>query len=142
MLVHDFLHQFQAISLIVLMPLRFQSVTGAGADSAALHLLPLAMGLPIGAYFAGRRTSVTGRYKPQILTGAILMPISIIGMALSPPQATLLSGLFMLLSGIAGGMQFPTSLVGTQNSVAQRTSASPPAPPTCSARWAGRWAWR
>ncbi|MHC8307074.1 MDR family MFS transporter [Pseudomonas sp. PB3P13] len=115
-----FFTSFQAISLIVLMPLRFQSVTGEGADSAALHLLPLATGLPIGAYFAGRRTSVTGRYKPMILTGALLMPIAIIGMAYSPPQALVLSSLFMVLSGIAGGMQFPTSLVGTQNSVAQR----------------------
>jgi EmrB/QacA subfamily drug resistance transporter len=115
-----FFTSFQAISLIVLMPLRFQSVTGAGADSAALHLLPLAIGLPIGAYFAGRRTSVTGRYKPMILTGALLMPLSILGMAFSAPQALLMSSLFMLLSGIASGMQFPTSLVGTQNSVAQR----------------------
>ncbi|WP_338920455.1 MDR family MFS transporter [Pseudomonas silesiensis] len=115
-----FFTSFQAISLIVLMPLRFQSVTGAGADSAALHLLPLAIGLPIGAYFAGRRTSVTGRYKPMILAGAVLMPVSILGMALSPPQAFVLSSLFMLLSGIASGMQFPTSLVGTQNAVDQR----------------------
>ncbi|MCY1172839.1 Multidrug resistance protein 3 [compost metagenome] len=115
-----FFTSFQAISLIVLMPLRFQSVTGAGADSAALHLLPLAMGLPIGAYFAGRRTSVTGRYKPMILTGAALMPVSIIGMAFSPPQAFVVSSLFMLLCGISSGMQFPTSLVGTQNSVDQQ----------------------
>ena len=115
-----FFTSFQAISLIVLIPLRYQSVTGAGADSAALHLLPLAIGLPIGAYFAGRRTSVTGRYKPMILTGAVLMPVSILGMALSPPQAFVLSSLFMLLSGIASGMQFPTSLVGTQNAVDQR----------------------
>ena len=102
-----FFTSFQAISLIVLMPLRFQSVTGAGADSAALHLLPLAMGLPIGAYFAGRRTSITGRYKPMILGGALLMPMSILGMAFSPPQAFWLSSLFMLLCGIASGMQFP-----------------------------------
>jgi len=115
-----FFTSFQAISLIVLMPLRFQSVTGAGADSAALHLLPLAMGLPMGAYFAGRMTSVTGRYKPMILTGALLTPIAILGMAFSPPQAVLLSSVFMLLNGIAGGMQFPTSLVGAQNSVEQR----------------------
>lgn len=115
-----FFTSFQAISLIVLMPLRFQSVTGAGADSAALHLLPLAMGLPIGAYFAGRQTSVTGHYKPMILSGAALMPISILGMAFSPPQAVVLGSLFMLLCGIAGGMQFPTSLVGAQNSVEQR----------------------
>ncbi|WP_248794490.1 MDR family MFS transporter [Pseudomonas sp. MWU13-2105] len=115
-----FFTSFQAISLTVLMPLRFQSVTGAGADSAALHLLPLAMGLPMGAYFAGRRTSVTGYYKPLILSGALLMPLAILGMAFTPPQAVLLSSLFMLLGGIAGGMQFPTSLVGTQNSVEQR----------------------
>ncbi|NVZ99652.1 MDR family MFS transporter [Pseudomonas gingeri] len=115
-----FFTSFQAISLTVLMPLRFQSVTGAGADSAALHLLPLAMGLPMGAYFAGRMTSVTGYYKPMILSGAVLMPLAIVGMAFTAPQAVVPSSLLMLLCGIAGGLQFPTSLVGTQNSVEQR----------------------
>nr|WP_189659615.1 MDR family MFS transporter [Pseudomonas poae] len=115
-----FITSFQAISLTVLMPLRYQTVTGSGADSAALHLLPLAMGLPMGAYCAGRLTSVTGRYKPMILGGALLSPFAILGMALSAPQAVGLTALFMVLCGIAAGMQFPTSLVGTQNSVAQR----------------------
>ena len=114
-----FFTSFQAISLTVLMPLRFQTVTGSGADSAALHLLPLAMGLPMGAYFAGRMTSVTGRYKPLILSGAVLSPLAILGMAYSAPQAMGLTAMFMLLCGIAAGMQFPTSLVGTQNSVEQ-----------------------
>ena len=114
-----FFTSFQAISLTVLMPLRFQTVTGSGADSAALHLLPLAMGLPMGAYFAGRMTSVTGRYKPLILSGAVLSPLAILGMAFSAPQAMGLTAMFMLLCGIAAGMQFPTSLVGTQNSVDQ-----------------------
>lgn len=104
----------------MLVPLRFQTVTGAGADSAALHLLPLAMGLPIGAFFGGRRTSQTGRYKPIILAGAALMPLAIAGMAFSPPQAFVLGSLFMLATGIASGLQFPTSLVGAQNSVSQR----------------------
>lgn len=112
-----FFTSFQAISLTMLMPLRYQSITGAGADSAALHLLPLAMGLPIGAYSAGRLTNLTGRFKPQILFGSVLMPLAIIGMAFSPPSATLLSGFFMLLTGIAGGTQFPTSLVAAQSSV-------------------------
>lgn len=115
-----FITSFQAISLTVLMPLRYQTVTGAGADSAALHLLPLAMGLPMGAYFAGRMTSVTGRYKPMILSGAVLSPLAILGMAYSAPEAVGLTSLFMLLCGIAAGMQFPTSLVGTQSSVEQR----------------------
>lgn len=112
-----FFTSFQAISLIVLLPLRFQTVTGGGADIAALHLMPLAIGMPMGAYFGGRRTSLTGRYKPMILTGALLMPFAILGIAFTPPQSVILTGLFMVLTGIASGLQFPTSLVGTQNSV-------------------------
>ncbi|MFJ5298888.1 MDR family MFS transporter [Pseudomonas sp. NPDC088368] len=112
-----FFTSFQAISLIVLLPLRFQTVTGGGADSAALHLMPLAIGMPMGAYFGGRRTSLTGRYKPMILAGALLMPLAILGIAFTPPQSAILTGLFMVLTGIASGLQFPTSLVGTQNSV-------------------------
>lgn len=114
-----FFTSFQAISLIVLVPLRFQTVTGGGADSAALHLMPLAIGMPMGAYFAGRRTSMTGRYKPLILIGALMMPFAVLGMAYTPPQAALLTSVFMVLTGFASGLQFPTSLVGTQNSVAQ-----------------------
>jgi len=112
-----FFTSFQAISLIVLLPLRFQTVTGAGADSAALHLMPLAIGMPMGAYFGGRRTSLTGRYKPIILAGAALMPLAILGIAFTPPESAVLTSLFMVLTGIASGLQFPTSLVGTQNSV-------------------------
>jgi EmrB/QacA subfamily drug resistance transporter len=112
-----FFTSFQAISLIVLLPLRFQTITGGGADSAALHLMPLAIGMPMGAYFGGRRTSLTGRYKPIIFTGALLMPLAIAGIAFTPPESAWLTGLFMVLTGIASGMQFPTSLVGTQNSV-------------------------
>ncbi|MDZ3995685.1 MDR family MFS transporter [Pseudomonas sp. Teo4] len=112
-----FFASFQSISLSMLMPLRYQGITGAGADSAALHLLPLAMGLPIGAFTGGRLTSFTGRYKPQILAGALLMPVAIFAMAMTPPQSGLLSGLFMLLTGVACGLQFPTSLVGTQSAV-------------------------
>lgn len=108
---------FQAISLIVLLPLRFQTVTGGGADSAALHLMPLAIGMPMGAYFGGRRTSLTGRYQPMILAGAALMPLAVLGIAFTPAQSVGLTGLFMVLTGIASGLQFPTSLVGTQNSV-------------------------
>ncbi|HDS1756495.1 MDR family MFS transporter [Pseudomonas sp. M5] len=112
-----FFASFQSISLTMLMPLRYQGITGAGADSAALHLLPLAIGLPIGAFTGGRMTSFTGRYKPQILAGALLMPVAIFAMAITPPQSGVLSALFMLFTGIACGLQFPTSLVGTQSAV-------------------------
>ena len=114
-----FFASFQAISLTVLVPLRYQSVTGAGADSAALHL-PLVMGLPLGAYCCGRLTASLGRYKPLILLGAVLLPCGIAGLALVPVGDHWLSGLCMLLTGIAIGTQFPTSLVAAQNAVEQR----------------------
>jgi len=115
-----FFTSFQIISLSMLVPLRLQAVTGAGADSAALLVLPLAMGVPIGAFFSGRHTAHSGRYKPIILAGTVLMPLAIAGIALTPVDSRWLSGLFLLTCGIAGGMQFPTSLVGAQNSVAAR----------------------
>lgn len=115
-----FFASFQSISLTMLMPLRYQALTGAGADSAALHLLPLAMGLPMGAFTGGRMTSRTGRYRPQILAGALLMPLAILAMAFSPPQSQWLSAAFMLLTGIACGLQFPTSLVAAQSAVAHQ----------------------
>ena len=115
-----FFASFQAISLTVLVPLRYQSVTGAGADSAALHLLPLVMGLPLGAYCCGRLTASLGRHKPLILLGAVLLPCGIAGLALVPVGDHWLSGLCMLLTGIAIGTQFPTSLVAAQNAVEQR----------------------
>ncbi|MBD1585736.1 MDR family MFS transporter [Pseudomonas typographi] len=110
-----FITAFQAISLTVMVPLRYQTVLGSGADSAALHMLPLAMGLPLGAFFGGRHTARSGRFKPVILAGAALMPLAVAGLAATPPQATWLSALFMILTGAAAGMQFPTSLVGAQN---------------------------
>jgi hypothetical protein len=45
------------------------------------------------------------------------MPLAILGIAFTPAQSAVLTSLFMVLTGIASGLQFPTSLVGTQNSV-------------------------
>ncbi|RMV50485.1 EmrB/QacA family drug resistance transporter [Pseudomonas syringae pv. helianthi] len=50
----------------------------------------------------------------------MLMPFAILGMAFTPAQSLIVMSLFMILTGIATGMQFPTSLVGTQNSVQPR----------------------
>ena len=137
-----FFASFQAISLTVLVPLRYQSVTGAGADSAALHLLPLVMGLPLGAYCCGRLTASLGRYKPLILLGAVLLPCGIAGLALVPVGDHWLSGLCMLLTGIAIGTQFPTSLVAAQNAVEQRHIGVATSNATLFRSSAGRSGWR
>jgi EmrB/QacA subfamily drug resistance transporter len=110
-----FFTSFQAISMSTLVPLRFQTLVGGGADTTALFLMPLAMGLPIGAFYGGRHTARTGRFKPIILAGATLVPVGVLGMAVTPVDSLVASCLFMLLTGIGCGLQFPTSLVGAQN---------------------------
>jgi EmrB/QacA subfamily drug resistance transporter len=115
-----FFTSFQSISMSALAPLRYQTVAGGGADTAALFLLPLAMGLPIGAFFGGRHTARSGRFKPVILAGAVLVPVGVLGMAFTPVANLVASCLFMLLTGIGCGLQFPTSLVGAQNAADPR----------------------
>jgi len=48
------------------------------------------------------------------------MPVPTFPWPFPPPQSGVLSAVFMLLTGIACGLQFPTSLVGTQSAVASK----------------------
>lgn len=48
-----FIAFFQLVSLTALMPLRFEMLGGAGADEAGLRLVPLTLGIALGAYTAG-----------------------------------------------------------------------------------------
>ncbi|TBU87744.1 MFS transporter [Stutzerimonas kirkiae] len=115
-----FVATFQAISLTMLIPLRYQSLTGHGAAEAALHLLPLVMGVPLGAYCSGRLVGLLGRYKPQMLFGSILLPLAMVALALVAPQQAWFSGLCMSLCGVAIGCQYPTCMIATQMAVAPR----------------------
>ena len=112
-----FLANFQAIALSVLIPLRFQIELGSSAAHAALYLMPLALGMPMGAYMGGKSATRTGRYRPQLLGASLLMPCLLITLALTPPSFAIVTCIATLLMGIATGMQFPVSLVVVQNAV-------------------------
>ena len=49
-----FIGFFQIVALSVLIPLEFQTLTGADPREAALMLIPFTLAMPIGAYVAGR----------------------------------------------------------------------------------------
>ena len=115
-----FLCFFQLIAMSVLLPLRFQVVGGAQADTAALRLVPLTLAIPFGAYISGRMMSWSGRYKPLQLTGCLVAPLAIVGLAFVPPQAVVPSALVMIVLGVSIGLQFPSGLVATQNAVPQQ----------------------
>jgi len=112
-----FLCFFQLIAMSVLLPLRFQVVGGAHADTAALRLVPLTLAIPFGAYISGRLMSWSGRYKPMQLAGSIIAPLAIVALAFMPPQAVMASALVMIVLGLSIGLQLPSGLVATQNSV-------------------------
>lgn len=99
---------FLAVGLGVLIPLQAQ-----GTDATAL-LITLAAGVPLGAYAGGRLSARLKRYKPLILMGCSALPFSLVGVAWAASNHVLLM-VFLLLTGVALGLQFPTALVAVQN---------------------------
>ena len=99
---------FLSVGLGVLIPLQ------AGDADATTLLIALAAGVPLGAYTGGRLSARLKRYKPLILTGCSALPLSLIGVAWAASSHALLM-LFLLLTGMALGLQFPTVLVAVQN---------------------------
>ncbi|NYT63226.1 MFS transporter [Alcaligenaceae bacterium] len=108
------------ISMSVLIPLRAQMLLGAQADAAALLLLPFSLGIPTGAYLGGRLSAYTGRYKYIQLSGALCVPVALLGLGFIDVHATSANLLCVGFMGAAIGVQLPTSTVAAQNAVAQR----------------------
>lgn len=112
-----FFANFQAIGLAVVVPLQLHGLGGMSAS--ATQLMALAFGAPVGAYIGGRMSSKLARYKPLILSGALLVPIALTLLAFTPPSAFAPRLVVLLLCGMSLGLQFPTSLVAVQNSAPQ-----------------------
>lgn len=112
-----FIAFFQLVSLTALMPLRFEMLGGAGADEAGLRLVPLTLGIALGAYTAGKLMMLTGHYKRTQLIGALLVPLALLAIALTNSDSALLISVFMATAGFALGLQIPTALVAAQNAV-------------------------
>lgn len=112
-----FIAFFQIVSLSVLIPLRLQMMTDAGAEGSAFQLIPLSLAIPLGAFIGGNLTSRSGRFKRVQLTGSLVVPFAVLGLALVDPRATVLGALFMALTGLGIGLQLPTSMVAVQNAV-------------------------
>ena len=109
-----FFASFQAVGLAVLIPLHNAVNTGLAGSTA--QLTAIACGAPLGAYLGGRLSAHWARYKPMLVSGSILLPISLQAWAWLPLSDIWLL-LVLLLCGVAMGLQFPTSLVAVQNAV-------------------------
>jgi hypothetical protein len=115
-----FIAFIEIVSLSVLIPLRLQMLTKAGADGSALQLVPLSLAVPTGAYIGGRLMTRMGRYKHLQMFGALLVPIAVLGLAFLAPGSAVSTMVCMAVTGLGIGLQLPTSTVAVQNAVEHR----------------------
>lgn len=108
---------FVFIALTLLVPLRLQLVGGLAPGEAALHLLPLTLGIPIAAFTSGRYTYLTGRVRPLQRAGVWLVPLGLLATAATPPTGGWTMSAALLLLGVGFGFQMPTTLITVQQSV-------------------------
>ena len=107
---------------IVFLPLRLQLVRGTSATASGLLLLPLVLGMVLGAGGGGRLIARTGRYKAVPLAGLALAAAMYLVLGLSPAVAedALWSTLILVPLGIGLGLVMPVMTVAVQNAVDRR----------------------
>jgi len=111
---------FVMVGNSVLLPIWMQSLGGAGADEVALRMLPLTLGVPAGAFFAGRTMMRTGRYRPLVLWGAAVCVAAATAVALLPVESVWPGAAAMGLLGLGLGLPMPSTLVAVQSAVPSR----------------------
>jgi EmrB/QacA subfamily drug resistance transporter len=114
------LNFFALIGVSALLPLAMQAVGGAPADRVALRMLPLTLGVPAGAFFAGRLMLHWPHYRALASVGCMLAAVALAGIALVPIEATIALGALMLPLGIGLGMTLPVVMVASQMAVGPR----------------------
>jgi EmrB/QacA subfamily drug resistance transporter len=105
----------QLIAVAILVPLRAQMLAGMSASAASLQLVALMLGSPLGAFTGGMLVGRTGRYRPAILAGATLLPLSLLTVAFLHPGQILWMTVALAISGFSVGIQLPTSVVAVQH---------------------------
>jgi len=108
---------FMLIGLSNMLPIAMQSGGAQSVDEAALRMLPLTLGIPCGAFLAGRWTYRTGASRRVIFTGLSLV-LSMLGLMILIPVHAVKPLLFVMgFLGLGSGMVMVTSLVVAQSSV-------------------------
>lgn len=108
---------FVLIGASVMLPLAMQSIGKAGPDEVALRMLPMSLGIPFGAFNAGRMLFRTARYRGIVLTGSALATAGMAGLAFVSAEPALPTAALMLVLGVGLGLTMPPCLVAAQTAV-------------------------
>ncbi|QLY34348.1 MFS transporter [Nocardia huaxiensis] len=101
---------------IILVPLYFQVVRGYSPTAAGLFMLPLVLGIMVGAQIAGLITKYTGRYKVLPILGSLIIAAGSVLFALVQYDSPLWQPLvYCGVIGFGLGFCMQTLIIATQN---------------------------
>jgi EmrB/QacA subfamily drug resistance transporter len=105
-------------AVIIFLPLYFLIVQGVTYTQSGYQLLPFMFGLILASISSGQIVARTGRYKPAILVGLVLL---ILGMGLMTQLRAdtdpLMLSLWMFIAGLGVGPTFAVFTIIVQNAV-------------------------
>jgi len=106
---------------IVMAPVFMQVALGVPVDKVGLLMIPMTIGVPLGAGLNGRLTRRSGRYKIVPLYSVPIACAGLAGLALRIHALTAAEVSLILLSvGIGAGPMFSSSTIAVQNAVERR----------------------
>ena len=106
------------VGLSILVPLYFEAGLGFSARQSGIALIPMMIGVPIGATIAGRTMAQVAHYKRLPIAGLVLAIAALSGFAASAGRGPFLLGEVLLaLTAIGIGTVFPVVTVALQNAV-------------------------
>lgn len=125
-----FLHGAAFLGSILYLTQFNQQVFGASPTASGLMLLPMIGGLMVASITAGQLVSHFGTYKRLIVSGFIVMTVSIAMLTtLTPTSGYLYEAIIMVFVGLGIGVAMPIMNIAVQNEFEQKdlgaaTSAS------------------
>ncbi len=103
------------------LPTFVQTSLGASATSSGFISTPQSVGLLTMSIIGGQLLSRTGKYKPQIITGACLMVVATVFLqTLGVGEAKWHISVYMGIYGLGAGLVMPSMSVITQSAVDHR----------------------
>jgi EmrB/QacA subfamily drug resistance transporter len=117
-MVAIFLATFGFGAAIIFLPLYFQVVEGSSATQSGYKLLPFLFGLIFSSIVAGQIVSRTGRYKPVVVIGTVILAVGLALMTqLRVGTADISLWTWMFIAGLGVGPTFAVFTIIVQNSV-------------------------
>jgi EmrB/QacA subfamily drug resistance transporter len=106
------------VGLSIIVPIFFETSLGFTARQSGLALIPLMIGVPMGATVSGRRMAVVLNYKRLPIAGLAISIAALAGFAAAAGRAPFwLCELLLLLAAMGIGTVFPVVTIALQNAV-------------------------